>query len=83
MKQYLIRRVRLAHCKRGPDRCDQCREMDAERICLLDIRPEGEMQRRVIQVGEIWYEFEILRSFENKDEARSYAEEHGIDDVEI
>jgi hypothetical protein len=57
--------------------------MDAERICLLDIRPEGEMQRRVIQVGETWHEFEILRSFESEDEARSYAEEQGIEDVEI
>jgi hypothetical protein len=39
MPRYIIRRIRLAHCKRGPDRCDKCEEMEAERICLLDIAP--------------------------------------------
>ena len=52
--------------------------MDAEKICLLDICPEGEMQRRVIQVGGEWHEFEIVRSFDSEEEARVYADEHGI-----
>jgi recombinational DNA repair protein RecR len=84
MAQYIIRRVRLAHCKRGPERCEQCRAMDEERICLLDICPEGEMQRRVIQVGEDgpWREFDIVRSFRSEEEAQAYADEHGIGDVE-
>jgi hypothetical protein len=89
MPYHAIRRVRIAHCKRGPSRCDKCREMDAERICLLEIWPpgEGEMQRRVLSMEEngvqVWREFDIVRSFESGEEAQIYAEQHGIDDVEL
>lgn len=83
MQRHIIRRVRIAHCKRGPSRCDKCREMDAERICLLDIRPEGEMQRRTIEVRGTWHEFEIVRAFESEEEAKTYADEQGIEDVEV
>ena len=87
MAQYIIRKMRTAHCKRGPEVCEKCREMDVERPCLLDIAPAdaGLMQRRVIEVevdGETeWREFDIVRSFENEEQARAYADEHGIVDV--
>ena len=89
MSQYIIRTMRTAHCKRGPQRCEKCREMDTERICLLDIDPlqPGMMQRRVIEVeidGErAWREFDIVRTFENADEARAFATAHHIQDVEL
>ena len=88
MPCYIIRKVRIAHCKRGPDRCDKCREMDAEKICLLDIDPprQGELQRRVIQVEregvEAWREFDIVTIFESEKAAQEYAAQHGIKDVE-
>lgn len=87
--RYIIRKNRIAHCKRGPVICEKCREMDVERICLLDICPPraGEIQRRVIQVnvgGEnVWREFDVVRAFESEEEARAYADENGIQDVEI
>lgn len=87
MPCYIIRKVRIAHCKRGPSVCEKCREMDAEEICLLDICSprEGEIQRRVIQVNiggeEIWREFDIVRMFESQEEAREYADKNGIGDV--
>ena len=86
---YIIRRIRLAHCKRGPATCEKCREMDAERICLLDICPPdpGLKQRRVIEVEvdgeETWHEFDVVRAFDSEEEARAYAEMEGIKDVEI
>jgi hypothetical protein len=89
MSRYIIRKIRLAHCKKGPSICDKCREMDAERICLLDICPPrvGEIQRRVIQVGiedeTVWREFDIVRAFESKEAAREYADKNGIEDVEF
>ncbi|MBU0492707.1 MAG: hypothetical protein KKA73_15115 [Chloroflexi bacterium] len=89
MPRYVIRKVRLAHCKKGPAVCEQCREMDVERICLLDICPPhvGEIQRRVIQIvvgGEsVWREFDIVRAFENQEQARAYAVQHGLADVEF
>jgi len=86
---YIIRKIRLAHCKKGPSLCAKCREMDVERICLLDICPPcaGEVQRRVIPIirdGErVWLEFDVSRTFASEEEARQYAEEHGITDVEF
>jgi hypothetical protein len=83
MAQHVIRKMRLAHCKRGPARCEKCRELDVDRLCLLEIDPEGEMQRRVIQLYDegAWHEFEIVRTFDSEEEARAYAARHGIEDV--
>jgi hypothetical protein len=89
VSRYIIRRVRLAHCKRGPAVCAKCREMDQASICLLDISPPrpGEIQRRVIRVslgGEmVWREYDVVRAFISQEEALEYAEEHGIADVEL
>jgi len=87
MSRYIIRKIRMAHCKRGPAVCEKCREMDVERICLLDICPPGvgELQRRVIQVTikgqEVWREFDVVRAFESEEEARQYADENALQDV--
>lgn len=89
MSRYIIRKIRLAHCKRGPDRCQKCKEMDQGRFCLLDVCPPdaGLMQRRVIQVtveGEAtWREYDVVRSFEGAAEALAYAAEHQIVDVAL
>jgi hypothetical protein len=86
---HVIRRIRLAHCKKGPSRCERCRELDEERICLLDVCPAeaGMRQRRVIPVvrdgREVWREFEIVRTFQSEAEAVEYAEEHAVDDVQL
>ena len=88
MPHHIIRRIRTAHCKRGPELCAKCREMDRARICLLDICPpdQGLLQRRVIEVnvdGErAWREFDVVRVFEDEKEAAAYAAQHGITDVE-
>ena len=89
MSLHIIRTMRLTHCKRGPERCEKCREMNQEKICLLDTCPPdaGRMQRRVISVirdGQpTWREFDIVRTFESPEAARAYAEQNGIADVEI
>ena len=89
MSRYVIRKVRPAHCKRGPDRCEECRTLDAERVCLLDVCPprEGEIQRRVIKLirdgVEAWREFDIVRVFESPEDARHFALENGVEDVEL
>ena len=84
MPCYIIRKIRLAHCKRGPAVCEKCREMDVERICLLDICPPdaGMVQRRTIPVNihgeEVWHEFDVVRVFESEEAAREYAIERGL-----
>lgn len=87
--RYVIKRLRLAHCKRGPRRCAQCRAMNIDALCLLDVAPpdRGKLQRRVTQVevdGEVvWREFDIVRMFDDAAQALAYAEEHGIRDVQL
>lgn len=88
MSSYVIRKIRMAHCKRGPDRCEACRSLVAEKVCLLDVcPPQGELQRRVIKLlrdgEENWYEFDIVKVFENQDDARHFAAEHDIEDIEL
>jgi hypothetical protein len=89
MSRYIIRKMRLTHCKRGPSICARCREMDVEKICLLDIEPPrvGEIQRRVIQVnvgGEtVWREFDVVRTFEGQEKAQEYADQNDIDAIVI
>lgn len=85
MTHHIIKTIRLAHCKRGPERCQKCREMNVERVCLLDIEPPqpGMLQRQVIEVeiaGErVWREFDLIRVFADMDEARAYAATHNVE----
>ncbi|MBN1318284.1 MAG: hypothetical protein JXA42_22575 [Anaerolineales bacterium] len=89
MTCQIIRKIRLAHCKRGPERCELCKKMDAGRICLLDICPPdpGMVQRRAIRVTmdgeECWREFDVIRQFESEREALAFAKENNIEDVEF
>jgi hypothetical protein len=89
MPQHIIRSIPMVHCKRGPDACDKCRAIAGPRICLLDLAPpnQGMVQRRVIKVridGQpAWREFDVIRSFADEAEARAYAAEHGITDLDF
>ena len=40
--RHIIRTIRLAHCKRGPDVCAKCRELDVAMVCLLDLYAAGD-----------------------------------------
>ena len=89
MPRYLIRRIRLAHCARGPEQCEQCRALDREVPALLDVDPPnyGMVARRIIEIqtaeGPAWREFDVVRTFQDEREARAYASEHGVTDVEV
>jgi hypothetical protein len=89
MPYHLIRRIRLAHCARGPERCAACREMDREVPALLDVDPPnyGMVARRMVEVefagARTWREFDVARVFESAEEARAYAAEQGVADVAL
>jgi len=89
MIRYIVRKMRMVHCKRGPQNCEKCREVNVERICLLDICPpdQGKIQRPVIEVeidGEVtWREFDVVKVFASEGEAIEYAANQGIEDGEI
>lgn len=85
----IIRRIRTAHCKKGPSRCPKCREFSDGTICLLELWPpdDGMAQRRLIPVNEdgqrTWYAYEVARKFDTVAEARAFAEQNAVDDVEL
>ncbi|MCU0724075.1 MAG: hypothetical protein MUC63_10775 [Planctomycetes bacterium] len=88
MPLHVIRRIAMAHCKRGPARCEKCRAADSTKLCLLDVEPPnpGMIQRRVmeVEIGGVksFREFDVARVFETEEEARRYAAENGIADAE-
>lgn len=85
--RYVIRRIALAHCKRGPARCARCSEVARERVCLLDTLPTAhpEAARPVIACQEdgvtVWRTYDVVGEFATADEARDFARGQGIDDV--
>ncbi|NLI78393.1 MAG: hypothetical protein GX442_18390 [Candidatus Riflebacteria bacterium] len=91
MSHHIIRNIPMAHCARGPEACPKCRALAAAgpRPCLLDIAPpdQGMVTRRVIEClvdgVKVWREFDIVRTFADEAEARTYAAEHGITDLEL
>ena len=89
MDNYVIKAIRTAHCKRGPERCEKCREMDDERICLVEVfsANSGMAQRRVLEferngVRE-WLAFEVVQVFDSREEAEMYALENHIKNVDL
>ncbi len=89
MPHLIIRRIQSSHCKLGPKRCEMCRDMKTEMICLLNIAPEdaGLAQRRMIEVqvgGEtVWKEFDIVRTFVDEEEALGFARSNNIKDIKL
>ena len=87
--RYVIRRLRMAHCAKGPMRCEQCAALTESKLCLLDTQPAhpGEVQRRVIEVTsagvKAWREYDIVRGFADEREAKEYALQHAIADVQL
>jgi len=84
-EQLIIRKIPLQHCMKGPSMCEKCRAMSARKYCLLNISPKGVMARPVIEVEikgkKEWREYEIVKIFEDRDEADRYAKGNGITDV--
>lgn len=67
--KYLMKRMRVPHCKRGPQRCEICRTQNVEKWCLLDVDPpdQDKVQRPVLEFvcqGErLIRVFDVLKSF--------------------
>ncbi len=89
MPHHIIRNIPMVHCARGPETCAKCRTVAGPRLCLLDVAPPGQgmVTRRVIECQidgvKVWREFDIIRTFADEAEARAYAAEHGITDVDL
>lgn len=83
-----VRLLGRAHCARGSRRCKKCEAAAAEpaTAALLDLCPDNEEAARptvgVVRGGvKTWVAYDVLRRFASVEEAASFAERHGIEDV--
>ncbi len=87
--EEIIRVIADIHCARGPARCEKCKEAAKERTpCLLRIYVnEGRVTRPVIELerdGQRFFMvFDVVKRFNSVQEARDYAEEYGVEDIEF
>lgn len=73
---YVIHRMAGMHCARGSQRCSKCTEAAKDfkwRLLRLHIEPTGHTMP-IIQHKGSWHEFDVQRSFETEQEARTYAD---------
>ena len=85
---YVIRKMSLPHCARGPKGCKKCQEAAKDvKIYLLNVYPDpGTMTRPIIEVnfsGEThWQVYDVVQSFETEEQAREYAKKNGMQLIE-
>jgi len=79
----VIKKITIAHCQKGPEGCEKCRKLYAEKYCLIDICPQGHAARRVTEVviegKKEWCEFDIIKQFEKVEDASAYARGNDIE----
>ncbi|MGV9173738.1 MAG: hypothetical protein ACOC44_02665 [Promethearchaeia archaeon] len=82
----LIKKMPKIHCARGAKGCEKCRVFleEGESFCLIRVFLESTNVARPvteIYVGcrRIIGEYEVLKRFDSKDEAKKYAIQHKIE----
>lgn len=76
--KFVMKKMRVPHCKRGPQRCEICRIGNVAKWCLLDVDPpdQDRVQRPVLEFvcqGErLIRVFDVLKSFVSKEEAEKF-----------
>jgi len=86
-----IRRISSRHCARGAKRCAKCKEAEESApppICLVRmyLLPSGAAAPVLFSERDgkrVMCEYETEREFESEEEARAFASENGVDDVEL
>ena len=84
MEHFAIKEITLAHCARGPQRCDICKKLVKEKkICLLEVSSES--KGRAMRIMEFtidgktgFFEFDVVKIFKDEDEAEKYSQENNI-----
>jgi hypothetical protein len=80
---FVIKKMTLNHCARGPQLCEKCKEMAKDpKYCLLKLYTEtdGKVARPVVEVyfGRMkkFCEYDVVKVFSSKDEALFYSKEN-------
>ncbi|MHA1377214.1 MAG: hypothetical protein ACTSRG_02420 [Candidatus Helarchaeota archaeon] len=85
---YVIRKMSLPHCARGPKECEKCAEAAKDiRIYLLKTYPDpGTMTRPIIEINvhgnKIWQVYDVINDFESEEKAKDYANKKGFKLIE-
>lgn len=85
----VIRTVSDGHCARGGQRCKKCKAAETTmQICLLRLflQPSGHAARVQMATHEgkkVMCEYEREKTFASADEARAFAAENDVADVQI
>ncbi len=82
----LIKRMPYIHCARGPLRCEKCKEFEnrSESFALIKVYlKQGDIARPMTEVyvgcQRIFGEYDVLKRFEDDNEAKHYAIKNGIE----
>lgn len=75
-KEYLLKKMRTFHCKRGHPNCDRCKELydEGDKFCILEMPRDTGMVSRPVTVihkggADIYIEYEFHKCFKTKQEA--------------
>jgi len=82
--KFVIKKLAVPHCKRGPEYCELCRKNAEPRWCLLDVDPPDKdmVQRPVIELSidneRHFLVYDVIKSFTSEEEAHQYmaADDH-------
>lgn len=85
-----IQVMKKLHCARGPARCEQCKAAAAEpsKPKLLDLCPWPPNAARpvvdLVRNGATQHRvYEVLKTFDTVEQARSFATDYGLEDVKL
>ncbi|MFW9812217.1 MAG: hypothetical protein ACFFF9_07120 [Candidatus Thorarchaeota archaeon] len=83
----IIRVIEGIHCAKGPKGCKKCEEAGIQnKLCLIRIFKEaGKEVRPVIELDredQQYFTYEVLKCFDDIQQAHDYAQQNDIYDVE-
>jgi hypothetical protein len=83
----IIRVIEGIHCAKGPKGCKKCKDAGLQnKLCLIRIFKEAsEIPRPVIELDredQQYFTYDVLKCFDDVQQAHDYAKEHEISDVE-
>ena len=85
--KFVIKKLSVPHCKRGPERCELCRKNSEPRWCLLDVDPPDKemVQRPVIELSidseRHFLVYDVIKSFASEEEARQFVKTSSLHDI--
>ena len=86
--KYVIRKMSLPHCAKGPKGCKKCAEAAKDKkIYLLKVYADpGTMARPIIEVNihgeKFWQVYDVVQSFATEKQAKEHAKKNGLNLIE-